>query len=146
MNITSNNLIATRGILDGSAWDINADYYTELQDISSFSSTNVPPNNSSIFTDISFWYALYQLKTNWNRVRGTFQADTIWSYLEQFKFLRGPIESLDTAPSTDSVRQTDPYWMGDRYYTATSDFTANYTGADKSRRIIWLLNHFMAEV
>jgi len=146
MNITSNNLIATRGILDGSAWDINADYYTELQDISSFSSTNVPPNNSSIFTDISFWYALYQLKTNWSRVRGTFQADTIWSYLEQFKFLRGPIESLDTAPSTDSVRQTDPYWMGDRYYTATADFTANYTGADKSRRIIWLLNHFMAEV
>lgn len=145
MSITSNNLIATRGILDGSAWSINADYANELLDIRSFSNTSNPAS-TTVSNDISFWYALYQLKTNWGYITGSSQADTIWSYLEQFKCLRGPIEAVGTVPSTDSVKQTDPYWMGDRYYTATTDFTANYTGADKSRRIIWLLNHFMAEV
>ena len=145
MSITSNNLIATRGILDGSAWSINADYANELLDIRSFSNTSNPAS-TTVSNDISFWYALYQLKTNWSYITGSSQADTIWSYLEQFKCLRGPIEAVGTVPSTDSVKQTDPYWMGDRYYTATADFTANYTGADKSRRIIWLLNHFMAEV
>lgn len=144
MSITSNNLIATRGILDGSAFEINADYANELLDIRSFSNTSNPAN-TTVSDDISFWYALYQLKTNWGFITGSSQADTIWSYLEQFKCLRGPLEAVGTIPSTDSVKQTDPYWMGDRYYTATADFTANYTGTDKSRRIIWLLNHFMAE-
>lgn len=145
MSITSNNLIATRGILDGSAFEINADYANELLDIRSFSNTSNPAN-TTVSNDISFWYALYQLKTNWNYITGSSQADTIWSYLEQFKCLRGPIEAVGIIPSTDSVKQTDPYWMGDRYYTATANFTANYTGTDKSRRIIWLLNHFAAEV
>jgi len=145
MSITSNNLIATKGIVDGSAWTINADYANELLDIRSFSNTSNPAN-TTVSNDISFWYALYQLKTNWGFITGSSQANTIWSYLEQFKCLRGPIEAVGTIPGTDSIKQTDPYWMGDRYYTATSDFTANYTGTDKSRRIIWLLNHFAAEV
>mgnify|MGYP006120682331 CR=1 FL=1 len=136
MTITPTVLIAANGILNDSAFAVNADFATEVFDLQDYVVSNVAGTaNTSILN------AILVLKENWDTSVGTdvTDRDAIWALIKDYKFLRGNRTTATEALTADSIRVTDPKWVCDKYNDIHVLFNAS---GNKTYKVNYLLQQF----